>query len=271
MKLYNEKEIGSILKRAAEMSADDALSTGSGLTIEELQQIGSEAGLNPDMVLKAAAELQRSGPERERNFFGGPISYSNELVVEGEIDAELWEEILASIRNTFKDPGSVTSRTNVFEWTSQSETEKAQVTAHVLDGKTRVSLFWAEPVVAVPMFVPAIIGTIISLPVTFEALNLSGLAATMVILTTFMTLSFLGRFGVMRYTDRQAAKLQQLETSIDLIASKAALRKARKSSSAEHSGSSATVASSFEGPSIELDDAESESNTAAPSRQRWRE
>ncbi len=230
MKLYNEKQIGAILKRAAEMSLDESGPNAAGLSIEELQQVGAEAGLDPDLILKAAAELQQSGPERTKNFWGGPISYANDFVLDGEIDSATWEEMIGAIRSTFKDPGVVSTRENVFEWTSQSETEKSQVTAHVANGKTKVTLFWAEPVVAVPMYIPTIIGTIISLPIVFESLELSGFPAAAVILSTFAALFFLGRFAVDRIMNREVKKLRQLETSLDLIASKKALRAARKQS-----------------------------------------
>ncbi len=57
MKLYSEKEIGAILKRAAELSMSEVGSNAGGLSLEELQLIGREAGLDPDLILKAASEL----------------------------------------------------------------------------------------------------------------------------------------------------------------------------------------------------------------------
>lgn len=228
MKLYNEKEIGVILKRAAEMSQDESGPNAAGLSIEELQQVGAEAGLDPDLIIRAAAEMQQGSTRRKRNVLVGPTNYSNDFVLEGEVDAATWEEMLAAVRSTFKDPGVVSTRENVFEWTSQSETEKAQVTALNSGGKTKITLFWSEPVLVLPMVIPTIIGTIISLPITFEALELTGLAAVAVVLSTFLTLLTLGRFVVNRITDQQVAKLKQLETSLDLIASKKALRSARK-------------------------------------------
>jgi hypothetical protein len=62
MKLYSEKEIGAILKRAAELSMSEAGSNAGGLSLEELQQIGREAGIDPDLILKAASELQNYAP-----------------------------------------------------------------------------------------------------------------------------------------------------------------------------------------------------------------
>lgn len=228
MKLYNEKEIGAILKRAAEMSQDQSGPNAAGLSIEELQQVGAEAGLDPDLILRAAAEMQQGNTRRQRRGLVGPTNYSNDFVLEGEIDASTWEEMLAAIRNTFKDPGVVSTRENVFEWTSQSETEKAQVTALNAGGKTKITLFWSEPVLVLPLVIPTLIGTIISLPITIEGLELTGLAAVAVVLSTFLTLLTLGGLVVNRITDREVAKLKQLETSLDLIASKKALRAVRK-------------------------------------------
>ena len=220
MKLYNEKEIGAILKRAAEMSHDSPDSTAAGLSIEELQQVGSEAGLNPDLIMKAAAEIHSAKPIREKNFFGGPVQYSNEIMLDGEIDSALWEELLASIRGTFKDPGVVSTRENIFEWTSTSETEKGQVTAHVQNGRTKVTLFWHEPVAAIPFFVIPLIGTIISLPIVFEALDMSGFPGAAVIMSVAFTLFMVSRWGLGRYTDSFVEKLRRMETSFELIASK---------------------------------------------------
>jgi len=270
MKLYNEKEIGAILKRAAELSHDSPDSSASGLSIEELQQVGTEAGLHPDLILKAAAELHSSKPEREKNIFGGPVQYQNELMLDGEIDSALWEEMLASIRGTFKDPGVVSTRENIFEWTSQSETEKGQVTAHVQNGRTKITLFWHEPVAAIPFFVIPLIGTIISMPIVFEALNMSGFPGAAVILSVALTLMTISRWGLSRYTDSFVEKLRRMETSFELIASKGeASRLKSKNEASVHVGESAKEATS---PSrLNLDEILPEREGEAAERTRQRE
>lgn len=250
MKLYNEKEIGAILKRAAELSQDESGPNAAGLSIEELQQVGSEAGLNPDMILRAAAEMQQTGPERRKNFFGGPLSYSNDFVLDGEIDAATWEEMISSIRGSFKDPGQVSTRENVYEWTSQSETEKAQVTALVMDGKTKFTVFWTEPIMAVPLYVITLVGTLISLPIAAEGLELSALMGFAFVMAVFLSLFSVSRFLVGRLMDRQITKIQQLETTLDLIASKKALRAAREQTSALDSPARDLI----EAPLLDLDE-----------------
>ena len=139
-------------------------------------------------------------------------------MLDGEIDAATWEEMISSIRGSFKDPGQVSTRENVFEWTSQSETEKAQVTALIMDGKTKFTVFWTEPIIAIPLYVITLIGTIISLPIAFEGLELSGPVAFAFIMSVVLTLFSVSRFLVGRVMDKQVNKLQQLETTLDLIA-----------------------------------------------------
>ncbi len=55
MKVYNEKEIGSILTRATKLSQDDASRDSMGLSLEELEQLGREAGIPPDLIRKSGS------------------------------------------------------------------------------------------------------------------------------------------------------------------------------------------------------------------------
>ncbi len=263
MKLYDEKEIGSILKRAAELSHNDAGSDSLGLSLEELQQLGKEAGINPDFILKAATEIgaQKSRSEG-KNFYGGPVSYSSELVLEGEITASDWEEMLVKVRDCFKDPGIVSTRENTFEWTIQSREQKAQVTARLENGKTKIHLFWAAPVAPVPFFIPTLVGTLISIPIIFEALNLSGFPGALAIMSTMATLFSLGRWGVSSYADRFSSKLDRLMTVLELIAVRGSEKKlravqqhrAKAKSSAKDDHASPELASTSADSRLDLED-----------------
>ncbi|NQV72119.1 hypothetical protein HQ496_03275 [bacterium] len=221
MKLYNEKEIGSIIKRAAELSHDDSATNSLGLSLDELKQLGKEAGINPDFILKAATEMGASSARSQgKNLIGGPVSYTNEMVLDREISASDWEEMLTEVRKAFKDPGIVTTRDKTFEWTVQDSGTKAQLTARLENGKTKINLFWSEPSVSVLFLVPTILGTIISIPIALEGLNLNGWPLAFAILSAAMTLFMLGRWGVTKYTDRFSGKLDQLMTHLELIATR---------------------------------------------------
>lgn len=64
-RIYNEEEVAKLLKRAAEMEAERSVSRDNGfkngLSLEELAQIASESGIDPELVQKAAIELDSYG------------------------------------------------------------------------------------------------------------------------------------------------------------------------------------------------------------------
>jgi hypothetical protein len=56
---YGDKEVGLILKRAAEIQSQGPESAaGGGLGLRELEEIATEAGIDPNSLRQAAAELR---------------------------------------------------------------------------------------------------------------------------------------------------------------------------------------------------------------------
>ena len=55
--LFDEREISAILKCAAEIQSADGPARTFGLSLAELQQLAAEAGIGPQSVAAAAAEL----------------------------------------------------------------------------------------------------------------------------------------------------------------------------------------------------------------------
>ncbi len=99
MRLYSESEIGAILKRTAELSKDVDSQNADGLSLEELKQLASEAGLNPELVVRAATEFSLGTSFVEKpDIFGGPLSHSSEIELAVEIDQDTWESMLPVIR-----------------------------------------------------------------------------------------------------------------------------------------------------------------------------
>lgn len=87
-RLYGEKEIGKILKRATELQHEEpsALSADR-MTLQELQDIALEAGINPALVRRAAQEIDTGAIE---------MSTWGKVVGDGETSLRL-EENLALI------------------------------------------------------------------------------------------------------------------------------------------------------------------------------
>jgi hypothetical protein len=220
MKLYNRKEVGAILRKATDNPSTDDSDTPIGLSINELQQIASEAGIDPQQIARAAAEIDVVSGKNEQTLWGGPFSFNSQVLAEGEITVGQWEEMLISIRDFFQSKGEVTTRESVFEWSSPwGTTNSAQVTALKDDGKTKISVSWNGPLTALPFYIPVPLVAIASVLFASEFLELAsvpGMAFAM--LATGLTF-LAGRWALRRHLNKGFKKLRQMVAGLNLIAS----------------------------------------------------
>ena len=219
MKLYNRKEVGSILKKAAEKSSTDGSDMAIGLSIEELKQIASETGIDPEQIAQAAAEIDVASGTSEPTFWGGPFSFNNQVLAEGEISSAQWEEMLISIRKFFQSKGEVTTRGSVFEWNSPwGTTNSAQVTTLKDDGETKISVSWNGPLTAIPFYIPVPLAAIVSVIFASEFLELTSVPGmSFAILVTGLTF-LAGRWALRRHLNKGFKKLRQMVAGLSFIA-----------------------------------------------------
>ncbi len=268
MKLYDEKEIGAILKKAAKNSNRENSTSPVGLSIDELQQLASDAGINPDEVLKAIAEIEdQSDKKKDESFWGGPFSFSREIELDGEICTTEWEAMLIAIRDFFQGPGRVSTRENIFEWTTPMfAANEAQVTARKADGKTNISVFWNGRLNSIPFYIPVPLVAILSLLIGDGALEMSaGPGITFVL--AMSSLAFLGgRWALSRFTNKRKQKLDRLMTGFEMIASK----EGTKAENEEMSDTTEQGQIAESKPLIDLDDAITDDQAYVESRIRDR-
>ena len=116
---FNEEEVAAILKDAAEAqySGDRLLPSSGGLTLAELQSIGREVGISPEMIQKSA---QRFNPARQptRKLLGLPLGVSQTVEFERRLTDQEWERIVADLRETFEAPGVVRQQGSLRQWTN---------------------------------------------------------------------------------------------------------------------------------------------------------
>ncbi|MDX1740775.1 MAG: hypothetical protein R3178_05750 [Rhodothermales bacterium] len=221
-RIYDEKAVSAILKRASQLQAKSNEDGGFGLSLTELKQIAADAGIDPRFVALAATEFIYP-EEPEANWWGGPLSHSIEWTIDGEIDDIAWEEIVAEIRRHFKDTGEVRSWSNSHEWAHSGRNAiQAHLTATAREGMTRLSLFWAEPTLAVAAYIPLLVLSLIMLPIVFEALALSGLAGALAWFTGFGVLFTLARWFLSHLSSGKRRDLTELKGRLERIASEMA-------------------------------------------------
>jgi hypothetical protein len=94
-RIYNEEEIAKLLKRAAELETERSVSRDNGfkngLSLNELAQIASESGIDPELVQRAASELETSGKT-------SPSTNKDVSIKRDEIVCERWVDVSPDAR-----------------------------------------------------------------------------------------------------------------------------------------------------------------------------
>ncbi len=116
---YNEEEIAAIFKAAAERQEDakSSRSTGDGLTLSELQQIGKEAGITPEMIADAASSIGNEPQiEKQSTLLGMPTSVGRTVQLGGHLSEDGWSILVSQMRSTFKAHGKTDQMGRVRSW-----------------------------------------------------------------------------------------------------------------------------------------------------------
>ena len=121
MPQFTEEEARRIFARAAEHqhAIDDA---PPSLSLTELQDIGQAAGLSPESIAKAIAEVRSGPPDPEAAaFWGAPTTVQNTRVLPGPLTDEAWEDMVSQLRRTFQTQGIAASVGSTREWTATNK------------------------------------------------------------------------------------------------------------------------------------------------------
>ena len=92
-----------------------------GLTLEELQRIGHEAGIAPASITLAAETLDARGiPSTVRRVVGLPIGLSRVVALPRAPTDREWEQLISYFRTTFDAHGRATTSGGLREWSHDS-------------------------------------------------------------------------------------------------------------------------------------------------------
>jgi hypothetical protein len=118
---YEDDEVREIFERATRASeAGRPLpSSGGGLTLSDLKEIGREVGVEPDRIDEAARALDRHrGALPRRRLLGMPVSVGRVVDLPRPLTDPEWERLVAELRHTFDARGRVDSTGGLREWTN---------------------------------------------------------------------------------------------------------------------------------------------------------
>ena len=218
---YDEHEIAHVIERAAELqeaAAERARRADRGLTLAELERVGTETGLDPAFIRAAAAEADAPGPRTERSGQSSTHVFA-ERWVPGPLTPEAWEETVAALRGYATGGAGQTDRIGrAREWTGRSGAGlevRAVLSPRGNGQRVRVQQhvgYASEAVEALAMIGPffALFGFVIAGAVTDSLAG--GLAGALVVYVLAAALGFVGdrawRRAKQRDLDRLAGEIE---------------------------------------------------------------
>ncbi len=117
---FSEEEAKAIFQRAADaqQSGRHGLSPSEGMTLAELQSIGTDVGIPPELVAQAARSLQPAGTSATRTFLGVPIGVGRTVDLGRRLTEAEWERLVVDLRETFDARGAVRTDGSFRQWTN---------------------------------------------------------------------------------------------------------------------------------------------------------
>jgi len=250
-RLYTEKEISTILKRAGERQAEQGEKETQGLSLEEIQQIAGEVGLDPGIVASVAAELETSlGKEKGQSWLGLPVRVETERVLPGSVSVDQWPEVVSAIENSMGVIGASGQVGKMLEWTYTSKFVQYKVSLTPVNGQTKVRVFGNFTRLARAMLLPFLLFFTIQGIVIPIGAGLPFWAGGAIGLSLGLLIYLIINFG---FTSYIRGKERTFEQMITRLANKVPLTPTSPTSTEERISSSAQV---------QIPEAEAEQQTA---------
>jgi len=118
---YSEDEVTEIFARATE-AQKTSLPGGrpaEGLTLHELQEVGRDVGLPPELVERAARSLEMMGQAHRRKLLGFiPIGVGRTVELPRPLTDAEWHRLVSDLRETFDARGKLSEQGPFKQWTN---------------------------------------------------------------------------------------------------------------------------------------------------------
>jgi hypothetical protein len=130
---YGDEEVREILSLATTGDTSDRTlpaETG-GLTLDDLQRIGQEVGIEPARIAQAADRLEARGRLAPvRRSLGMPIGVSRVVDLPRAPTDREWEQLISEFRTTFGTQGRTTTSGGLRDWSNGNLHISVEPTAH---------------------------------------------------------------------------------------------------------------------------------------------
>ena len=213
-RLYSESEVAAIIARAAERQRLLPMGDAVGLSLDEIERAGREAGLDPEALRAAAADLDAGLLDPRAS-----LTAVAEEWADGPLHPDAWEDAVAALRLRFGPTMAMggASRPDArqvgggVEWVHQSATGTlTTVSASPREGRTRVRVVAVQAGLADPRREGWLAGAFLALvpamfagALTAETLGFGDVAGIAAVVVVFALLFAMIAPRVTRYSQRK--------------------------------------------------------------------
>jgi hypothetical protein len=212
---FTDKEVAIVLRKASELEDRAGEGGGSGLSLQDLEEIAAEVGISRDAIGKAVAHLD-SRARRRNPLAGGPLTRRAIRVVPGEMDEASMARVIRHVDSSTDAVGSVTEALGSTRWTSADRFRALQVSLTPERGETTVQVVerTAARLRRLAHLVPASLGAALTAG-SIGALNPSSGTVAALIAMGFAAGGFLGRLGWGWLSARSGERVERLATQLE--------------------------------------------------------
>jgi hypothetical protein len=119
---YTDDEVAAIIATATEaqqsVQAKFGPFAGGGMTLAEVQEIGREVGIAPELTLKAARAIDQRIESSTSRFLGLPIGVGESAHLGRTVPDEEWERLVSDLRMTFNATGRTRQDGSFRQWSN---------------------------------------------------------------------------------------------------------------------------------------------------------
>lgn len=117
---YSDDEVAEIIARASEKEreARTRLPPAEGMTLAELQKIGEEAGIAPELMAQAARSLDIAPAPAPPVFLGLPVGAARTVRLDRRLTDAEWEQLVVALRETFNARGVIRTEGSFRSWSN---------------------------------------------------------------------------------------------------------------------------------------------------------
>ena len=144
---FSEQEVDAILSHAIELEKAGLPQQGlaRSLTLSELRDVAREAGIRPELIESAAADLALHGLNMSSDWLGPPTLSRSTRQLSRHLSDEDTELLLRLVENRLRRKGIISEALGQVSWVSTSAQVTTDISISKQDGPTRVDVAGRYP------------------------------------------------------------------------------------------------------------------------------